>query len=531
MGHREHNMTEILDILRRTQSGDGKRQISKATGVARNTIRKYLKIAEACGFTPLSAPETLHQIALAVFREIYLSNQTGTSINEDLLAPHKETIRTWLHNDELTLTKAHIKLRRMGVAVDYNALYRFSRKHLNFGGKESTVRMAETGPGEVAEVDFGRLGLVYDPDTGKNRVLHALIVTLVRSRHQYVYTTHRQTAEALITGIESAWEFFGGVTRRVIIDNMKAAVMKADRYDPIFNRIFLEYSEHRGFIIDPAPVRAPTAKPTVERQVPYVRENFFKGEQFTNRDHAQKEAEKWCRDIAGLRIHGTTRKRPLIVFEEEEKHHLLPLQGERFDVPVWADCKVHPDHHIRFGLALYSVPNLYLRETVWVRGDSRLVRIYHDEQLIKTHPKMARGRRSTDYADYPPEKSAYAMRDCAYYIRKGGESGEAQGRFMEALFVGDFPWARIREAQKLLRLSERYGASRVEAACNRALSFGLINIHRVEGMILKAGYAVPRTGAAPAPSQLSARFERSASYFRHTTQNEKENGHEHEHNT
>jgi hypothetical protein len=102
---------------------------------------------------------------------------------------------------------------------------------------------------------------------------------------------------------------------------------------------------------------------------------------------------------------------------------------------------------------------------------------------------------------------------------------------MEALFVGDFPWARIREAQKLLRLPERYGIARVEAACNRALSFGLINIHRVEGMILKAGIAAPRTGGAPVPSPLAARFERGASYFRHTPQNEKENSHEYEHNT
>lgn len=531
MGHKEHDMTSILDILRRAQAGDGKREIAKATGIDRNTIRKYLKIAEACGFTQLSGAETLHEIAVAVFRNVHLSSEKEPSANEEILTPHKETIRDWLQKEELTLTKVHIKLKRMGVAVDYNALYRYSCKHLDFGGKECTVRMAETAPGEVAEVDFGRLGLVYDPAVGKNRVLHALIVTLVRSRHQYVYTTHRQTAEALIAGIEAAWEFFGGVTRRVIIDNMKAAVVKADRYDPIFNRIFLEYSEHRGFIIDAAPVRNPTAKPTVERQVPYVRENFFAGEVFTNRDHAQKEAEKWCRDTAGLRIHGTTRKRPLIAFEEEEKQHLLPLSAERFDVPVWADCKVHPDHHIRFGLALYSVPHLYLRKTVSVRGDSRLVRIYHDNQIIKVHSKMAKGKRATDYADYPSEKSAYAMRDCEYYIRKGGENGLAQGRFMEALFVGDFPWARIREAQKLLRLPERYGIARVEAACNRALSFGLINIHRVEGMILKAGIAAPRTGGAPVPSPLAARFERGASYFRHTTQNEKENSHDHEHNT
>jgi hypothetical protein len=119
------------------------------------------------------------------------------------------------------------------------------------------------------------------------------------------------------------------------------------------------------------------------------------------------------------------------------------------------------------------------------------------------------------------------MRDCAYYIRKGGENGEAQGRFMEALFTGVFPWSKIREAQKLIRLAERHGKTRVEAACNRALSFGLINLHRLEGMIAKAGNDAPRALTPTPPIQLSARFERSASYFRHTTHSEKENSHEH----
>lgn len=527
MAYKEHNVTEIFDILRRTQAGDGKRRIARATGIDRNTIRKYLSIAEECGFTPLSGPDELHLIALAVFRKVHPSGGADqSSAADDILAPHKETIKAWLYQDSLTLTKVHIKLKRMGVSVTYSALYRFAVKHLSFGGAKATVRMAESAPGEVAEVDFGRLGLVFDPSTGKKRVLHALIVTLVMSRHQYVFTTHRQTVDALIEGIEAAWEAFGGVTRRVVLDNMKAAVVKADRYEPLFNQVFLEYSEHRGFIIDPAPVRHPEAKATVERQVPYVRENFFAGEAFMSRDHAQREAEKWCRDTAGLRIHGTTRKRPLIVFEQEERQHLKPLSGERFDVPVWSnDTKVHPDHHIRFLQALYSVPHPYLRKTVSVRGDSRLVRIYFDNQLIKTHPRMAKGKRSTDYNDYPPEKSVYAMRDCFYYIRKGGENGPAQGQFMEALFAGDFPWARMREAQKLLRLAERYGTARVEAACRRALSFGLINAHRVEGMIIKAGSA-DRTPSS-APSALSARFERNAGYFRHATQNEKENNHEH----
>jgi hypothetical protein len=134
---------------------------------------------------------------------------------------------------------------------------------------------------------------------------------------------------------------------------MKAAVVKSDRYEPIFNKTFLEYSQYAGFIIDSAVAYHPQGKATVERQIPYVRENFFKGEKFIDREHVQREAVKWCVNTAGMRTHGTTRKRPRIIFEEQEQGLLLPVREERFDVPKWGCGKAHPDHHIRFNNAMY----------------------------------------------------------------------------------------------------------------------------------------------------------------------------------
>ena len=177
----------------------------------------------------------------------------------------------------------------------------------------------------MAEVDFGRLGLIRDGLLDRRRVLWALVVTLVFSRHQYVHLTHSQKLDDLIGGLEDAWEFFGGVASRLILDNLRAAITKADRYDPIFNRTFEEYGRHRGFVIDPAPPVMPTGKPHVERQVPYVRESFFRGETWLDRDHVQREATRWCLEVAGERVHGTTRKRPLAVFEAVERPALQPL--------------------------------------------------------------------------------------------------------------------------------------------------------------------------------------------------------------
>jgi transposase len=509
MARKEYMVVDIVDILRRCQKGDGIRSIVRATGMGRNTVKRYLHLASEKGFTPEGQCD-LETIATEVIAELN-ARLPGPSPSKGLaLLPHKEEIKKWMDDDRLTLTKIHSKLTRLGIETTYSSLYRFVASEIGLPSK-TTVRMAETAPGEVAEVDFGRLGLVEDPETGRKRFAYALVVTLVFSRHQYVAVSFTQKLSVLIAGIEAAWEFFGGCTRRVVIDNLRAAVAKSDRYVPIFTRTFLEYSEHRGFIIDPAPAGKATGKPTVERQVPYVRKNFFQGESFRDLAHVQEEALKWCMETAGMRVHGTTRKRPLAVFIEEEKEKLIPLTKERFDTPAWSSPTLHPDHHVRIGYSLYSAPTAYISKKLDARTDSRLVRLYYKGQLIKTHPVVLPGKRSTDFSDYPKEKTPYAMRSCSYHIEKAEEIGHSCKQFMELLLSGDFPWARLRQAQKLLRLPEKYGKDRVENACSRALAFDLVDVRRVEGMIAKGleGTERPSWGKVIAP----ARFARPASYF------------------
>jgi hypothetical protein len=233
----------------------------------------------------------------------------------------------------------------------------------------------------------------------------------------------------------------------------------------------------------------------------------------------QREAVRWCQEVAGQRIHGTTRQRPLAVFENIEKPALRPLERERFDPPAWARAKVHPDHHIQFQKALYSVPTRHVGKTVWVRGDTKLIRVFVDGECVKVHERVREGCRSTDYHDYPPERAPYAMRDPESLIREAHRRGEHVGRFTEKLLGGPFPWAKLRQAQKLLRLGHKYGFPRVDAACRRALAFDLVNVKRLEGMVREA--LVPPADPET-PGQLvflPARFLRSADHFTHRKEN------------
>jgi len=295
---------------------------------------------------------------------------------------------------------------------------------------------------------------------------------------------------------------------------MKACIDQADPYTPRFNRTFLEYANYRGFLPDPARPRHPQDKPVVENSVAYTRERFFKGETFIDLDDVARRALVWCREVAGRRIHGTTRRVPLEVFEAEEKSQLLPLQGERFDPPTWAQCKVHPDHHVRFAQALYSVPTRWIGCQVDVRGDRSMVRIYVHGELIKTHERKLPGSRSTDYTDYPDGRAPYALRWPNYYCKRARELGPAAGDFTDKLLSGEFPWSRLRQAQKLLRLAERYGAARLDAACRRALDFDLLDVYRIQ-RILEQGL---ESQSEPQPivgqqATLELKFLRPAQHF------------------
>lgn len=292
-------------------------------------------------------------------------------------------------------------------------------------------------------------------------------------------------------------------------------MVKADRYEPLFNRAFEAYARHRGFTIDATRVRDPRGKPHVERNIPYVRENFFRGEAWRDRAHAQADARRWCLETAGTRVHGTTRQRPLAVFESVERAALQPLTTERYDPPTWSEHKVHRDHTIVVDKGLYTLPTRFIGKTVLVEGTRAIVRVYCDHELIKVHPRVPAGGRSIDHEDYPENRAAYSRRDPERLIAYADDVGAAAGTFARALLEGPTPWAKLRQAQALLRLANKYGCDRVEAACVRANAFDVRNTKRVEDILLQ-DLRAPAEPAEGAPAQLApARFARPNHAFRH----------------
>ena len=253
----------------------------------------------------------------------------------------------------------------------------------------------------------------------------------------------------------------------------------------------------------------------MERGVQYVRERFFRGSNFASLEEMRLAARRWCLDVAGLRVHGTTRRRPLQVFQDDERQALGPWDGEPYEVIGWRTAKVHPDHHVACQYALYSVPSSLCPpgQRVEIGLGSKLVRIYHRGRLLKLHPRQPRGGRSTDAADYPTELTAYTLRAPEGIKRSAAEQGPAVAEFADRLFDGPLPWAKVRQGHKLVRLGQRYTPERLDDACRRALDVDLIDVRRVERILVQA---LERSEAPERPQPLPAgRFARPGSVFAH----------------
>jgi transposase len=428
------------------------------------------------------------------------------------LAGHHDEVRVWL-DDGLTLVKTHELLERKGVVVPYRTLHRYAVEICGFGKtNRTTVRVADGEPGGELQVDFGRMGLIHDSETDRDRVCQALIFTACFSRHCNVRLTFSQATDAVISGFEAAWGFFGGVFAVVIPDNMKTVVIEADDCEPRLNEAFVEYAQSRGFVVDPARVRSPKDKPRVERTVPFVRNSFFAGETFIDLADAQARVEQWCATRAGLRVHGTTQQRPAEVFATEEAPKLLPAPAQRYDLPIYKSAKVHRDHHIEVAKALYSVPGNLIGESVEVRADSKLVKVFCRGQLVKVHPRTGPGGRVTDADDPPSERTAYAMRDLDALKRLACHHGEAVGEFTAALLDNPLPWTKMRQVYRLMGLVRRYGAERVDAACSRALEAETVDVGLI-GRMLQRATESDTTPPAPASNVVVGRFARDASEF------------------
>ncbi len=386
--------------------------------------------------------------------------------------PYRSLVTQW-REEHLSVKAIWIRLERRGYPGSYGSVLRFVQRLEKDKKQPKTTVRVERPPGDEAQVDFGYAGRFLDETSQQERRTWLFVMTLSWSRHQYVEFVFDQKLETWLRCHRRAFQFFGGVPKRVVVDNLKAAIIKACFEEPQAQLAYRECAEHYGFLIAPCRPYTPEHKGKVERSVGYVKQNFLAAFEGKSIQQANRAVRHWCLETAGLRIHGTTKKQPLARFQQTEQARLKPLPPEPYDLAIWKRAKCHRDGYVVFENAYYSAPFRLVGQMMMVRGGIDTVRLYtKDYQLVAMHPRAAEaGQRQTNTAHLPSTHLNGLLMTREACQKMAAEVGEATQTTVTAI-LSDAAVDRLPAARRLLRLRETFGRVRLEAACARANSFG-----------------------------------------------------------
>lgn len=480
----------LQELVRLHRLGLSNRVIAKRLGISRTTERKYrtpLSIAGMLEGDPAALPELAELKAVVAADHGDEAPATRPSSIEDWV----DTITAMLEagaGPTAIYDRLRLDERFEGSLGAVKRLCLRLRKAKGISAEDVAIPV-ETVAGEVAQVDFGYVGQLYDADEGRMRKAWIFVMVLGFSRLMVVRIVFDQKIETWLRCHAEAFAELGGVPKVIVPDNLKAAVIRASfAVDgaTVLNRSYREFARFHGFQVDPAPVCAPEKKGKVESAVKYVKHNFFAARKdMLDVGELRDELRRWLDQVANARVHGTTRRRPNERFEIE-RQHLLPLPAQRWELVLWREAKVHTDTHVQVARATYSVPWRLVGKGVLIRLTKHSVEIFWDDVRVATHERKPPGTRSTIEAHLPEHRRDLRHRSRDFWEQRADALGEDVGAYIREVFDADDVLSQLRTVQSIVTHLETFPRERAQAACRRARFYGL---HKYGGIkeILRKG--------------------------------------------
>lgn len=466
------------------QLGWSYRRIERETGVRRETISRYhqewcsnaAKVPTGSAEEPVSLEPNAAKVP------------TGFPRARSTAAPYRDFIETELEKG-LSFQRIWQDLREdYAYCGSYDSVRRFAKKV-----KRSRPELADVmhaAPGEEAQVDFFQGPPTLDAETGRYFRPHVFRIVLAHSRHSYEEAVRRQDVASFIRCHENAFRFFGGVPRVVRLDNLKSGVAKACLYDPDIQAVYASFADHYGFCPLPCWPRKPEEKGKVEKAGDYLKSNALKGRRFDSLTDLNDFLKRWNRNIASLRIHGTTRRQVIAHFTEAEKPALSPLPPAPFEHFRYGKRTVHFDGHIRVGNAYYSVPHSLLREEVEIRYTERLLKVYHAGELRAVHSIARPGTWATSDDHRPAHKPAKAEGYERLLLARAGRVGEGAHAWALGAIEARGPRS-YRLMQGMLSLTRKHPAEAVNRACELAHANSCYQYQPLKKLVERCDMAAP----------------------------------------
>jgi len=466
------------------------RRIAKELGISRNTVRQYVRT-----LGPATTPDALVE---AVWESGERPVQTdppfdprdgqidplstaGKTGRKSLCADHEAVLRAKVQTG-LTAQRIFQDLQtEVAFAGSYQSVKRYVGK-LRQADPQLVCRL-EVQPGEEVQVDFGA-GPRWVGADGKQTKTWIFRVVLSHSRKGYTEAVLRQNTETFLRCLENGFRHLGGVSLTVNLDNLKAAVLNFDWADPQLNPKLREFARHYATTILPCVPRTPEHKGKVESNIRYVRENALAGRVFTSLAELNQHLFHWEKNVADVRIHGTTKRQVAEVFQAEQSF-LKPLPASLFPCFEEGRRTVHRDGHVEVAKAFYDVPVEYLRRAVWVRYDSRQVRIFAEQKdsslkLIQTHRRLEPGQFTNPRGlggGYGPVQA-----QLQYWLKRAQQLGSSCAQWAQEL-AHQRGIGGIRSLMGLVSLVDRHSLAAVNRACAKASAQGTWRLRDVSALI------------------------------------------------
>jgi transposase len=480
-------VTDFVEMFRHWNAGRSQVQIYQALNIDRKTIRKYLAPALAEGLAPCPAEVFDEELWRARIQRWFpeLVDPVARALTWPQIAAHHQWIADQLGVPVTVATIAQRLRDDHQVEVSESTVRRYIATTFAEARLEErvTVPRGAVEPGSEAQIDYGKLGMWLDPVSGRRVAVWVFAMILSCSRALFIQPVLKMDQISWNASHVAAFEFFGGVPARLVCDNLKTGVQRPDLYDPQINLAYGELAAFYGTLIDPARARKPKDKPRIERPMPNIRDSFFAGRQFASLTQMQGDALRWAIGVYGQHKHrGLDGATPASVFAAVEADALMPLPPRPFESVIYTIGTLAPDCHIKSGKAFYSAPWRLMGQKLLVRTAGDVVQIFHTDTVVATHVLHLSGR-STNFEHYPPHKIAHTLRSVTWCRTQAAQIGPGTVAIVAELSTVN-AIHRLRAIQGIIRLRDKYGDARLDAACARALAVGDPRYRTVKGILV-----------------------------------------------
>jgi transposase len=451
------------------------RKIQVATQIRRETAAGYLKAAgipvRRPGGWGHQDPKPAIEVSTdpgAEHRPPETKPRPSRSPSASACEPYREIIESALARGRNAMAIFQDLVDGHGFAAKYASVKRFVGKLRGSAAPEARV-VIQTAPGEEAQVDYGTGPMVRDPKTGRYRRTRLFVLTLGHSRKSVRLLVFRSRARTWAELHEKAFRRLGGVTRVVVLDNLREGVLTPDIYDPELNPLYLDVLKHYGAVALPCRVQDPDRKGKVESGVGHAQKTPLKGLRFESLEEAQTYLDHWEERWADTRIHGTTKRQVAAMFAEE-RSALLPLPVEPFRYYQYGERTVHLDGCVEVEAAYYGAPPGWISRRVRVQWDDHHVRLLnpHTGELLREHLRHARGGHRIKEEDRPKQTPLTTQQ----LLRRAEVAGPHIGTLCQTLHRTEGE-AAVRRILGLLALAKKYGSATADDACAMALESGV----------------------------------------------------------